>query len=99
MLSGNALAKTMAESGQGRFAWCTSMLGKKATLRMLQRLLGKRRASAVRTTEFSQGRTSRWGIAWTFRRLPAILPQASLRGSTAQSTAPARFVGQEERHS
>jgi len=46
--------------------WYTSMLGRKASLKPLLSLLQKRRIVNTRTTEFFQGRTTRWGIAWSF---------------------------------
>ncbi|RQM13306.1 hypothetical protein DD237_005495 [Peronospora effusa] len=51
---------------QNRVLWFTSMIGKKASLRKLLALLRKNQVRNTRTTEFFQGRTKRWGIAWTF---------------------------------
>ena len=39
---------------QGRVHWYTSMVGKKATLKQLRRLLHNSRVTALRTTEFVQ---------------------------------------------
>ena len=39
---------------QGRIHWYTSMVGKKATLKQLRRLLHDSRVTALRTTEFVQ---------------------------------------------
>jgi 23S rRNA (adenine1618-N6)-methyltransferase len=51
--------------------WFTTMVGKKKTLKQLRKLLhGMSDVSALRTTEFVQGRTSRWGIAWSFMADP-----------------------------
>ncbi|XP_033626955.1 RNA N6-adenosine-methyltransferase mettl16-like [Asterias rubens] len=46
--------------------WYTSMIGKKASLGPLKQELAKHKIRNVTTTEFCQGRTMRWGIAWTF---------------------------------
>ncbi|KAJ0260555.1 U6 small nuclear RNA [Hirschfeldia incana] len=49
-----------------RFRWYTSMLGKKATLKVLVSKLWEVGVTVVKTTEFVQGQTSRWGLAWSF---------------------------------
>ncbi|KAK4401412.1 RNA N6-adenosine-methyltransferase mettl16 [Sesamum angolense] len=51
------------------FRWYTSMVGRKLNLNILASQLWKVGATVVKTTEFVQGRTSRWGLAWSF--LPA----------------------------
>jgi 23S rRNA A1618 N6-methylase RlmF len=51
---------------QNRVLWFTSMVGRKASLRKLLALLREHQVQNTRTTEFFQGRTKRWGIAWTF---------------------------------
>uniref|UniRef100_A0AAV1TYH4 U6 small nuclear RNA (adenine-(43)-N(6))-methyltransferase n=1 Tax=Peronospora matthiolae TaxID=2874970 RepID=A0AAV1TYH4_9STRA len=51
---------------QNRVLWFTSMVGRKASLRKLLALLRETKVRSTRTTEFFQGRTKRWGIAWTF---------------------------------
>ncbi|XP_011088578.1 methyltransferase-like protein 16 homolog isoform X1 [Sesamum indicum] len=51
------------------FRWYTSMVGRKLNLNILVSELWKVGATVVKTTEFVQGRTSRWGLAWSF--LPA----------------------------
>lgn len=43
---------------QGRIHWYTSMVGKKATLKQLRRLLHNSRVTALRSTEFVQVSTS-----------------------------------------
>ncbi|CAH0514025.1 unnamed protein product [Peronospora belbahrii] len=53
---------------QDRVLWYTSMVGKKASLRKVLALLREKKVRTTRTTEFCQGRTKRWGIAWTFAR-------------------------------
>uniref|UniRef100_A0A3Q7EMN7 U6 small nuclear RNA (adenine-(43)-N(6))-methyltransferase n=1 Tax=Solanum lycopersicum TaxID=4081 RepID=A0A3Q7EMN7_SOLLC len=57
------------------FRWYTSMVGRKANLKVLISKLWEVGATIVKTTEFVQGQTCRWGLAWSF--LPAskkILP-------------------------
>lgn len=51
---------------QGAVAWFTTMVGKKATLRRAREAVHAAGVPGVRTTEFVQGRTSRWGLAWSF---------------------------------
>lgn len=46
--------------------WFTSMVGKKASLGPLVDAALAAGASEVHTATFAQGRTWRWGIAWTF---------------------------------
>nr|CCA19318.1 putative methyltransferase METT10D [Albugo laibachii Nc14] len=50
-----------------RIIWFTSMLGKKSSLRpLLAKLRSVQGVTYYCTTEFCQGQTKRWGIAWTF---------------------------------
>lgn len=42
------------------------MLGKKANLKLLISKLWEAGVTIVKTTEFVQGQTSRWGLAWSF---------------------------------
>lgn len=42
------------------------MLGRKVDLKPLQDYLKKNNVVNVRITEFAQGKTMRWGIAWSF---------------------------------
>lgn len=51
-----------------RVHWYTSMCGKKDTMKRLRRLLELWRVPAVRTTQFMQGHTTRWGVAWSFAK-------------------------------
>ncbi|KAG6610656.1 putative methyltransferase METT10D [Phytophthora cinnamomi] len=51
---------------QTRVLWFTSMVGRKSSLRKLLAMLREKQVRSTRTTEFFQGRTKRWGIAWTF---------------------------------
>ncbi|KAL3814037.1 hypothetical protein ACJIZ3_015305 [Penstemon smallii] len=48
------------------FRWYTSMVGRKLNLNNLVSRLWNVGATIVKTTEFVQGKTSRWGLAWSF---------------------------------
>ncbi|XP_027345436.1 U6 small nuclear RNA (adenine-(43)-N(6))-methyltransferase isoform X2 [Abrus precatorius] len=52
------------------FRWFTSMVGRKSNLKYLISKLWEVGVAIVKTTEFVQGRTSRWGLAWSF--LPLV---------------------------
>eukprot|EP00903_Cladosiphon_okamuranus_P020233 g18570.t1 len=49
-----------------RVRWYTSMVGKKSNAKKLLRILREAGVKNTRTTEFFQGRTVRWGLAWSF---------------------------------
>ncbi|KAL3349503.1 hypothetical protein AABB24_022563 [Solanum stoloniferum] len=51
------------------FRWYTSMVGRKTNLKVLISKIWEVGATIVKTTEFVQGQTCRWGLAWSF--LPA----------------------------
>ncbi|XP_057966586.1 uncharacterized protein LOC131156715 isoform X2 [Malania oleifera] len=48
------------------FRWYTSMVGRKANLKTLVSKLRAVGVTIVKTTEFVQGHTCRWGLAWSF---------------------------------
>ncbi|KAJ3693961.1 hypothetical protein LUZ60_009441 [Juncus effusus] len=48
------------------FRWFTSMVGRKANLKFLISKIREKGATIVKTTEFVQGHTARWGLAWSF---------------------------------
>lgn len=48
------------------FRWYTSMVGKKSNLKILISKLRAVGITIVKTTEFVQGQTCRWGLAWSF---------------------------------
>ncbi|XP_021602334.1 RNA N6-adenosine-methyltransferase mettl16 isoform X2 [Manihot esculenta] len=48
------------------FRWFTSMVGRKANLKFLISKLRDVGVTVVKTTEFVQGQTCRWGLAWSF---------------------------------
>ena len=64
-----------------RVHWYTTMCGKKETVKHLRRALASReaRVAAVRTTVFRQGKTARWGVAWSFASSAASTNDAPLR--------------------
>ena len=58
---------------QNDITWFTAMLGKKSSYIPLLKELGLLGLGlgSIRKTEFSQGQTIRWGIAWTYR-MPSL---------------------------
>ncbi|TYH37389.1 hypothetical protein ES332_D12G036900v1 [Gossypium tomentosum] len=48
------------------FRWYTSMVGRKVNLKFLVSKLREVGVTVVKTTEFVQGKTFRWGLAWSF---------------------------------
>ncbi|GAV84273.1 Methyltransf_10 domain-containing protein [Cephalotus follicularis] len=48
------------------FRWYTSMVGRKSNLKFLTSKLWEVGVTTVKTTEFVQGQTCRWGLAWSF---------------------------------
>lgn len=52
------------------------MVGRKANLKYLVSNLREVGVSVVKTTEFVQGQTARWGLAWSF-----VTPNRSLVAS------------------
>lgn len=48
------------------FRWYTTMVGRKSNLKFLIAKLREVGVSIVKTTEFVQGQTCRWGLAWSF---------------------------------
>ncbi|KAJ4847493.1 hypothetical protein Tsubulata_011386 [Turnera subulata] len=48
------------------FRWFTSMVGRKTNLKFLTVKLREVGVTIVKTTEFVQGQTCRWGLAWSF---------------------------------
>jgi hypothetical protein len=51
---------------QKKIRWYTSMIGLKRTIRPLIRLLNDHGISNYTVTSFTQGKTVRWAIAWSF---------------------------------
>ena len=64
-----AFVKTMIADSKTlgrRVTWYTTLLGKKQSIAPLKRELDARGVPTILATEFKQGRTSRWGLAWSF---------------------------------
>uniref|UniRef100_A0A7S2TVK9 U6 small nuclear RNA (adenine-(43)-N(6))-methyltransferase n=1 Tax=Lotharella oceanica TaxID=641309 RepID=A0A7S2TVK9_9EUKA len=53
---------------KGRVRWYTTMLGKKSSVKTILRLLRSKGIKNIVTTDFLQGRTTRWGIGWCFEQ-------------------------------
>jgi len=51
---------------QGRVRWYSSMLGKLSSVSALVSQLKEHHIENYAVTEFTQGMTKRWGIAWSF---------------------------------
>eukprot|EP00041_Stephanoeca_diplocostata_P013419 m.235084 g.235084 ORF g.235084 m.235084 type:complete len:457 (-) comp19331_c0_seq3:1672-3042(-) len=65
-----------------RVTWYTSMLGKKSSLAKLKKLLVAAQVPTVLMSSLVQGRTHRWVIAWSYRRLPAARSRTALPPNT-----------------
>ncbi|TMW65926.1 hypothetical protein Poli38472_003691 [Pythium oligandrum] len=63
----------------------TSMIGRKASLRLVLAVLREHEIRNVCTTEFFQGRTKRWGIAWTFAEDVSLNEQVKVLGKRKES--------------
>ncbi|KAK9691179.1 hypothetical protein RND81_09G181500 [Saponaria officinalis] len=61
------------------FRWYTTMVGKKSNLKFLTSKLREVRVTIVKTTEFVQGQTCRWGLAWSF--MPSVKTISASHGS------------------
>ncbi|KAI7869094.1 uncharacterized protein EV154DRAFT_432044 [Mucor mucedo] len=79
---------------QKRVIWYTSMMGLKRTIRPLVRLLKESGISNYVVTNFTQGNTTRWAIAWSFydnrpthiKMLESWLPKYSFEVELPQNT-------------
>ncbi|KAG8057934.1 hypothetical protein GUJ93_ZPchr0002g24989 [Zizania palustris] len=69
------------------FRWFTSMVGRKANLKLLVSKVREAGASVVKTTEFVQGETARWGLAWSF-----IVPRKMIISSSTQGKVSHSFM-------
>jgi 23S rRNA A1618 N6-methylase RlmF len=69
-----------------RVHWFTTMVGKKVTFKALKKWLhAEASVHVVRTMEFSQGQTSRWGVAWSFVVDPNVALKPIERGEGARN--------------
>ncbi|KAF8438425.1 S-adenosyl-L-methionine dependent methyltransferase [Boletus edulis BED1] len=86
------VSRIFAESLRHRMQckWYTSMLGKMSSLPLIVGLLREHEVDNYAITEFVQGQTRRWAIAWSFGtlRLPDSL--ARIANPTLQSIMPHR---------
>lgn len=76
------VARMIADSRDiaDRVKWFTSQVGIRAHVRPLLALARRSGASAIATGTFLQGKTTRWGVAWSFQdgvAAPQILAQAA----------------------
>ncbi|KAL2937159.1 U6 small nuclear RNA [Bienertia sinuspersici] len=67
------------------FRWYTSMVGKKSNLKFLMSKLREVGVTIVKTTEFVQGQTSRWGLAWSFMPPARKLVSSQVRSNSSLS--------------
>ena len=78
---------------RGAVHWFTTMVGKKGTLKAVRSLLYRHGVRVLRTTEFFQGRTSRWALAWSFTADAAAASQPLPRFPAAGAAAGAGPAG------
>lgn len=90
------VAKLIKESEllKDRIAIYSTMIGHKSSLNALKKLLRNVNVVSFKQTEFCQGHTTRWGLAWTFcdidlRKVPEITLAASRK---QKSKIPFRYV-------
>ncbi|KAK3239582.1 hypothetical protein CYMTET_50497 [Cymbomonas tetramitiformis] len=63
--TGYDVAEDCARLGPSRVRWCVVLLGKKSSLATLLKCLEQAHVRNVRTSRFFQGRTVRYGLAWS----------------------------------
>lgn len=90
------VSKLIRESEQlkDRVRIYSTMIGHKSSLNPLKKLLREVSVISFKQTEFCQGHTTRWGLAWTFcdidlRKVPEITLAASKKSKPKQ---PFRYV-------
>ncbi|CAM0947560.1 unnamed protein product [Alopecurus aequalis] len=67
------------------FRWFTSMVGRKVNLKILVPKARAVGASVVKTTEFVQGKTARWGLAWSFIAPRKMVVRSNIPGKVHHS--------------
>lgn len=75
-----------------RLRWYSCMLGKKCSLAPLKEELRKQGVPKVTHTEFCQGRTMRWALAWSFYDDVAVPSPPSKRRKLEKSRKPLSFT-------
>lgn len=85
------IARMAADSStiRERVVWYTSLVGRRASVHAALQAVRRAGAVHVRSTEISQGSTSRWAVAWSFcaNAAPRAMPPATL--TRQQFAAPA----------
>lgn len=65
------------------------MIGQKCSLPPLKRLLREMDIASFKQTEFCQGNTTRWGLAWTYCNIDLRkIPQSTLMASKKMKHKP-----------
>uniref|UniRef100_A0A3Q4MIE3 U6 small nuclear RNA (adenine-(43)-N(6))-methyltransferase n=1 Tax=Neolamprologus brichardi TaxID=32507 RepID=A0A3Q4MIE3_NEOBR len=77
-----------------RLRWYSCMLGKKCSLAPLKEELRKQGVPKVTHTEFCQGRTMRWALAWSFYDDVVVPVSECSRVKVTLCSFPQLFVGQ-----
>uniref|UniRef100_A0A8D3CYI9 U6 small nuclear RNA (adenine-(43)-N(6))-methyltransferase n=1 Tax=Scophthalmus maximus TaxID=52904 RepID=A0A8D3CYI9_SCOMX len=75
-----------------RLRWYSCMLGKKCSLAPLKEELRKQRVPKVTHTEFCQGRTMRWALAWSFYDDVIVPSPPSKKRKLEKSRKPLSFT-------
>ncbi|XP_054431869.1 RNA N6-adenosine-methyltransferase METTL16 isoform X1 [Pteronotus mesoamericanus] len=75
-----------------RLRWYSCMLGKKCSLAPLKEELRIQRVPKVTYTEFCQGRTMRWALAWSFYHDVTVPSPPSKRRKLEKPRKPITFV-------
>ncbi|XP_037533404.1 RNA N6-adenosine-methyltransferase mettl16 [Nematolebias whitei] len=75
-----------------RLRWYSCMLGKKCSLTPLKEELRKQRVPKVTHTEFCQGRTMRWALAWSFYEDAVVPSPPSKKRKLEKAQKPLSFT-------
>ena len=70
---------------KGKILWYTSMVGRKSSLKPIIRYLKSNNIDSFVNTDFKQGKTMRWGIAWSFTETVAVKKCAAKKESNKKS--------------